>query len=457
MRHAFARTDGAKFVQQVVELLAAMVERIEIGAVTQTDHAIGLARQIRSFGFQVVEQRACIVGDIALAIGRRANQKCAGAFEHIGKQIVHDQHVNHVPLGGKCCLDVGRDHFGGASHGSDENGNGLAHETLQWRGGGRFIGLGIALANKKHYNACMPSKASARPPADRTGAATAHGNGANDEAYLAALGERVRNARARRGMTRKILARDSGVSERYLAQLETGHGNISIILLRQIARAMDLPVADLVRDGPSPAVALTLLFERLAQLPPDEIEAARVVLEERFGATTRRQDRIALIGLRGAGKTTLGNMLADKLQVPFIELAKAIERDAGMPLTEIFDLNGQASYRRYERRALERALAENPRAVIATGGSLPTEPGTFQLLLANCFTVWVQAAPEAHMERVIAQGDFRPMAGNREAMADLRRILSQRRALYAQADAGIDTTGKEPAASLQELMALAAG
>ena len=301
----------------------------------------------------------------------------------------------------------------------------------------------------------MPSKASARSRADRTGASTNHG--ADDEAYLAALGERVRNARAKRGMTRKILARDSGVSERYLAQLETGHGNISIILLRQIARAMDLPVADLVRDGPSPAVALTLLIERLAQLPPDEIEAARVLLEARFGATTRRRDRIALIGLRGAGKTTLGNMLADKLQVPFIELAKAIERDAGMPLTEIFDLNGQASYRRYERRALERALADHPRAVIATGGSLPTEPGTFQLLLANCFTVWVQAAPEAHMERVIAQGDFRPMAGNREAMADLRRILSQRRALYAQADAGIDTTSKEPSISLQELAALAAG
>jgi len=299
----------------------------------------------------------------------------------------------------------------------------------------------MALANKKHYNSSMEAKANTVAAPDAT--------------YLAALGERVRDARARRGMTRKILARDSGVSERYLAQLEAGRGNVSIILLRQIAAAMDLPVADLVREGPAPAVPLTLLMERLGQLNPADLAAAQALLDGHFGSPPKRHDRIALIGLRGAGKTTLGKSLADFLNVPFVELAKAIEADAGMRLNEIFDLNGQASYRRYERRALERALAENPRAVIATGGSLPTEPGTFQYLLTHCFTVWVRAAPEEHMARVMAQGDFRPMKGNREAMEDLRRILAQRGPLYAQADAALDTSRKPPEESSRELVRLA--
>lgn len=273
--------------------------------------------------------------------------------------------------------------------------------------------------------------------------------------YLKVLGERVRNARARRGMTRKILARDSGVSERYLAQLESGLGNISIALLRQVARAMGMPVTDLVREGPERPVELTLLIQRLERLPPEELSGAARLLAERFGADkgVSRRSRIALIGLRGAGKTTLGRGLSERLRVPFVEMAEEIELVSGMSVDKIFDLSGQAGYRRYERRALERALESYPASVIATGGSMVSEPATYELLLNTCYTVWIKATPEEHMNRVVAQGDTRPMAGNEEAMDDLRRILEGRHQLYSKADAVIDTEGKSERESVDELVA----
>lgn len=274
-------------------------------------------------------------------------------------------------------------------------------------------------------------------------------------AYLRLLGDRVRNLRARRGMTRKILARDSGVSERYLAQIEAGQGNISIALLRQIAGAMGVPVQDLVRDGAEQPVELALLMKRLERLSPDELAEAHRLLAERYGRETdaHRASRIALIGLRGAGKTTLGRMLAQHIDVPFVEMHKEIERDSGMSLNEIFSLSGQAAYRRYERRALERVIGQHARAVIATGGSLVSEPATFDLLLATCFTVWIKAAPEEHMSRTMAQGDLRPMSGNAEAMDDLRRILAEREALYAKADAVVDTSATTVGQSFDRLLA----
>ena len=273
------------------------------------------------------------------------------------------------------------------------------------------------------------------------------------EPYLKAIGVRVRAARARRGMTRKNLSHDSGVSERYLAQLEGGQGNISVLLLRQVATAMNMTVADLVREGPEPPVEVGLLAGLLSRLTPAERDEAQALLQERFSARRERR-RIALIGLRGAGKSTLGRALAQRLDVPFVQLNKVIEEDAGMRLPEIFDLFGQSAFRRLERQALDRVVEENRTAVVETGGGLVSEPETFERLLSTCHTIWLQAEPDEHMQRVVAQGDHRPMAGNREAMADLEHILAQRRALYSKADAVVDTSRRSEADCLDELTAI---
>ncbi|MCY4064824.1 MAG: helix-turn-helix transcriptional regulator [Rhodospirillaceae bacterium] len=272
------------------------------------------------------------------------------------------------------------------------------------------------------------------------------------DAYLAGLGERVRAARARRGMSRKVLSRASGVSERYLAQLEAGKGNISIGLLRKVAEAMSVPLGDLVREGERP-VDLTLLIRRLERLQPDELAQANSLLTETLGLgeSGRRIDRVALIGLRGAGKTTLGAALARRSGAPFIEMAREIERTAGMSVDQIFDLSGQAAYRRYERRALEDVLAAHPECVIAAGGSIVSEPETYEMLLRECFTVWLRATPEDHMRRVREQGDTRPMENSREAMADLKRILETRNALYTRADVVLDTSSRSVEATLNAL------
>ena len=265
---------------------------------------------------------------------------------------------------------------------------------------------------------------------------------ATDPGFLKLLGDRVREARARRGMTRKILARDSGVSERYLAQLETGLGNISILLLRDIARALDVPIEALIYDGPEPPIDLVHTTEFLRRLPSDELAQARSLLLEHFSGVdlAARTGRIALIGLRGAGKSTLGGMLAQRLKVPFLELDRLIEQESGVSLSAIFDLYGQSGFRRLERRCLDEVIERYPNFVLATGGSLVSEPATFERLLTMCYTVWLRAIPEDHMQRVIAQGDMRPMAENRESMLDLQRILAVREPLYQQADLTINTS-----------------
>ena len=285
----------------------------------------------------------------------------------------------------------------------------------------------------------------------------AEGRGAS--AFLAGLGERVKEERARRGMTRRILARDSGVSERYLAQLEAGQGNISIVLLRALAQALDVPLASIVRESPEPSVELAHLGAFLARLGADDLIEARRMLVSRFGSTDgeARRQRIALVGLRGAGKSTLGALVAEARRVPFLELDREIESTSGMTLSEIFDLYGQAGFRRLERQALDRILATYPRFVLAAGGSIVSEPATFAELLLGCFTIWVRASPAEHMQRVIAQGDFRPMADTTEAMADLERILAGREALYRKADAQVDTAGRTIAESSAELERLVTG
>jgi XRE family aerobic/anaerobic benzoate catabolism transcriptional regulator len=279
-----------------------------------------------------------------------------------------------------------------------------------------------------------------------------------ERAYLAGLGERVRETRMRRGMTRKILARDSGVSERYLGELESGRGNISVLLLRRLAQALDAPLERLAQDGPEPELELAHAVELLRRLATPELVSAHRLLLERFGGLEPgRRGRIALIGLRGAGKSTLGALLAERLACRFIELDKEVEAEAGAPLAAIFDLYGQGGFRRLERRCLDEVIARHPRAVIATGGGIVSDPATFERLLAGCYTVWVRAAPAEHMQRVIAQGDMRPMANNRQAMADLQRILRTRESLYAKADAQVQTSGRTPEEALELLVAAVHG
>jgi XRE family transcriptional regulator, aerobic/anaerobic benzoate catabolism transcriptional regulator len=273
--------------------------------------------------------------------------------------------------------------------------------------------------------------------------------------HLCRLGERVREERARRGMTRKMLARDSGLSERYLAQLEAGRSNISIKLLRRVAEALNAPLARLIGEPPHEPAELRLILELLRRLPTEQLGEAQALLAARFAVADfeARRRRIALIGLRGAGKSTLGSRLARHLEVPFIELDAEIERDFGLSLAEIFALSDQAAYRRSERRALDGIIKRTPSFVMAAGGSVVAEPATYDELLSNCFTVWITASPEEHMSRVIAQGDSRPMADNSEAMADLERILAARAPLYAKADAIVETAGRTIETSFLGLLA----
>jgi XRE family aerobic/anaerobic benzoate catabolism transcriptional regulator len=272
--------------------------------------------------------------------------------------------------------------------------------------------------------------------------------------FLVVLGERVRTMRSRRGVTRKVLAREAGISERHLANLETGTGNASVLLLRQLAQALNCSMAELVGQDGVVSPELVLIRQLLRGRDEMTLQRVRLALSDLLGAAQSdpaRTGRIALIGLRGAGKSSLGSMLADDLGIPFIELNRVVEQIVGCGVHEIHSLYGSAAYRRYEQRALEETIASFPRAVIATAGGLVSEPSTFGLLLSRCYTIWLRASPEEHMNRVVAQGDLRPMAGNAEAMDDLKRILSGREAFYAKADLMFDTGGRTLADAYREL------
>ena len=277
------------------------------------------------------------------------------------------------------------------------------------------------------------------------------------DAFLAALGERTRALRARRGLTRKGLAKAAEVSERHLANVEMGVGNASVQFLRQLAQALNCSLAELVGDETASSPEWLMIRELLRGRSDAELVQARGTLATLFGAPATqaaRRQRIALVGLRGAGKSTLGRALAEGWRLPFVELNRSIETLAGCTLSEIHSLYGPAAYRRYERRAMEDTIQRFPRAVIATPGGIVSDPATFNLLLAHCYTVWVRATPEEHMGRVLAQGDTRPMAGhtgNAEAMNDLRRILESRAAFYSKADAVFDTSEMTPDVALAAL------
>lgn len=272
---------------------------------------------------------------------------------------------------------------------------------------------------------------------------------------LTELGGRVRAWRARRGMTRKALAADSGLSERFLADVESGKGNVSINSLEAAAQALNITVIELLQDSARPALARTQGL--LSRLDDSQLDQAYALLGSTFGLgdAQGREQRVALMGLRGAGKSTLGAQLAGERGVPFVELDREIEREAGTSMNEILLLNGQAGYRRYERRALLRIAEEHPDGVVmTTGGSIVSERETFDLLQGRFYCVWLKASPEEHMSRVVAQGDMRPFdsgGANSEALDDLRRILSSREALYARADAVVDTAARTLKQSMADL------
>jgi XRE family aerobic/anaerobic benzoate catabolism transcriptional regulator len=277
-----------------------------------------------------------------------------------------------------------------------------------------------------------------------------------DQDFLAALGRRVRHVRALRGMSRKVLARVSGISERYIAQLESGEGNVSIKLLRRVASAMGTRIEDLIIDDTAPQ-DWPIIRDLLRTASSAQVTRARAILSgDAPTADVRPQagaERVALIGLRGAGKSTLGRIAAERLGWSFVELNKEIDRTHGLSVAEILALYGQEGFRRREQAVLRALIARPGPMILATGGGIVAEPLTFDLLLSSFFTVWLKAAPEEHMARVRQQGDLRPMADDRAAMQELRAILKSRAPLYARARVTVDTSGIAIEAAAERLIA----
>jgi len=271
-------------------------------------------------------------------------------------------------------------------------------------------------------------------------AALSYTNPVENTGLLTLVGKKVRSLRALRGLTRKMLAMHSEVSERYLAQLEQGRGNISIALLDRVAAALKIEAAELLQIRDHQTAEQVLVSELLGELGPDEQKLALQMLYERFSLSTNPQRRVALIGLRGAGKTTIGTLLGKRLGLPFIHLVGAIETLAGMDVPEIFALSGQAGYRRLEEQALVETLKRHDRCVIEAGGSIVAEPRLLNMLLTTCHIVWLRARAEKHMERVVDQGERRPMLDHDDVMSDLRLILSERESFYAKAHVTVDTS-----------------
>jgi len=273
-----------------------------------------------------------------------------------------------------------------------------------------------------------------------------------DNDLHAQLAERVRDARARRFMTRKALAQQSGISLAYLARVESGTGNISLGLLQRLAGALNLPIETFLAPAPEVNADFAMIVEFLKRQSPQRLARIRRQL---FNSPDQVQ-RIALVGIRGVGKSTLGPLLAQRLAMPFIELNREIEKEAGLAVSEIFTLYGQQGYRVLERQCLERITLNHPKVVLATGGGIVAESATYELLLSSFFTIWLKASPEAMFDRVLAQHDARiaSVELRHEALENIERTLDARRPLYELARASLDTTSKTVEQIVTELVAL---
>lgn len=269
------------------------------------------------------------------------------------------------------------------------------------------------------------------------------------------IANRIRSARARAGFTRKQLAAASGASERYLARLEAGTGNPSIEMLMAVADALGLAVADLIPLGGERDQDMAQLAQLIRRLSPERVREALDWLGQSSAGWDGKGRRIALVGLRGAGKSSLGKALAERMGAPFFEVSKEIERNYGGSIGVLLEFNGPAVLRRYETEVLDNICQNNRSAIIAAPGAIVADGKLYEQLRQSAWTVWLQASPEDHMQRVIAQGDLRPMSGNRAAMADLKNILSAREADYAQADARLDTSTQNFAQTLNLLEKIA--
>ena len=265
------------------------------------------------------------------------------------------------------------------------------------------------------------------------------------------IAQRIRAARSRAGLSRKQLAAASGASERYLATLEAGSGNPSVDMVMAIAEALAVPMVELLPLGGEQDLVVCQAAAQLRRLSPDRLREALAWLGKPGQGGSEKAQRIALVGLRGAGKTSLGKALAERVNMPFFEVSKEIEKRYGGAISLLMEINGPAALRRYEAEVLEDILGKNGRAVIAAPGAIVAAGPLYDRLLAMSWTVWLQASPEDHMNRVVAQGDLRPMAGNRTAMNDLRSILAAREADYGRADIRINTSAQGFAATLDVL------
>jgi len=276
--------------------------------------------------------------------------------------------------------------------------------------------------------------------------------GATEQELHQLLAQRLRHARAQRFMTRKSLAEQSGISLAYLGRVEAGTGNISLALLRRLALALHLPIESFLSADDSSNPELTMIVEFLKRQPPERLARIRQQLLD----GDREAQRIALIGIRGVGKSTLGPLLAERLGIPFVELNREIEKEARLAISEIFTLYGQHGYRVLERNCLERIVAEYPNVVLATGGGVVAEPATYEFLLTSFFTIWLKAKPREMFERVLMQHDARIASPKLrdEALENIARTLDARQPLYQLAHASFDTSGKPVAQVVPALLAL---